>query len=150
MVRKVVLPARPIPLAAAFCGFMAFALTTSGQVAPDRLADLEGAITAAEGALRDGDLLGRQDDALIELQAVLNSRPEFADARYLLGKTLLSRDAAEAAATHLEAAARLAPDEANIHYQLARAYEQLGRPELARQELATYQQLKEKRRAKTP
>src|SRR5437667_5001944 len=33
---------------------MAFALTTSGQVAPDRLADLEGAITAAEGALRDG------------------------------------------------------------------------------------------------
>ena len=87
---------------------------------------------------------------MIELQAVLNSRPEFADARYLLGKILLSRDAAEAAANHLEAAARLAPDEANIHYQLARAYEKLGRTELARQELATYQQLKEKRRAKTP
>src|SRR5436190_9962033 len=54
VMREVVLPPRPIRLAVALCGFMAFALTTSGQVAPDRLADLEGAITAAESALRDG------------------------------------------------------------------------------------------------
>jgi len=96
------------------------------------------------------DLLGRQDDALIELQAVLDSRPELVDAQYLLGKILLSRDAADAAAGHLEAAARLAPDDANIHYQLARAYQRLGRTELARQEFATYQQLKEKQRGKKP
>ena len=94
------------------------------------------------------DLLGRQDDALIELQAVLNSRPEFADAQYLLGKILLSRNAADAGVVHLEAAARLAPEDSNVHYQLARAYERLGRTELARQELATYQQLKEKQRGK--
>src|SRR5436190_29266 len=94
------------------------------------------------------DLLGRQDDAMLELQVVLNSRPDFADARYLLGKILLSRGAADAAAVHLEAAARLAPDDSNIHYQLARAYERLGRTESARQELATYQQLKEKQRGK--
>ncbi|PYQ93901.1 MAG: hypothetical protein DMF97_19225, partial [Acidobacteria bacterium] len=41
-------------LAVALCGFMAFTLMASGQSATDRLAGLEGTITAAEGALRDG------------------------------------------------------------------------------------------------
>ena len=96
------------------------------------------------------DLLGRQEDALSELRMVLKARPELAAARYLRGKILLSRGAPADAATQLEIAARLTPEDANIHYQLARAYEQLGRTDLARQELATYQQLKERRRAKTP
>jgi Flp pilus assembly protein TadD len=110
-----------------------------------------GDVKARETLATALDLLGRQDDALGELRTVLESRPEFAAARYLTGKILLSRGAQAEAATHLEIAARLAPDDANIHFQLARAYEQLGRAELARQEFATYQQLKEKqRRGKTP
>jgi tetratricopeptide (TPR) repeat protein len=96
------------------------------------------------------DLNGRQDDALAELRTVLRSRPEFADARYLMGKILLSRGAADEAAAHLEAAARLAPNDANVHYQLARAYEKLGRADSAQKEFEAYQQLKEKRRGKTP
>ena len=46
----------------------------------------------------------------------------------------------------LEAAARLAPDDANVHYQLGRAYQKLGRTELAEKELEVYRQIKDKRR----
>ncbi|PYQ85542.1 MAG: hypothetical protein DMG03_08795 [Acidobacteria bacterium] len=51
---------------------------------------------------------------------------------------------------HLEAAARTAPQDANIHYQLARAYEKIGRAELAEKEFAIYRDLKDKQRGKTP
>jgi tetratricopeptide (TPR) repeat protein len=96
------------------------------------------------------DLEGRADQALVEARTVVKANPEFADARYLLGKILLAGGAADEAAMHLEAAARTAPQEANIHYQLARAYERLGRAELAEKEFATYRDLKDKQRGKTP
>ena len=50
------------------------------------------------------------------------AKPDFADARYLLGKILLGPGRLEEAVEHLEAAARLAPEDANTHYQLGRAY----------------------------
>jgi tetratricopeptide (TPR) repeat protein len=96
------------------------------------------------------DLEGARDQALAEARSVVRARPEFADARYLLGKILLAGGAADEAAIHLEAAARIAPEDANIHFQLARAYEKLGRADSAHKEFETYQQLKEKRRGKTP
>jgi tetratricopeptide (TPR) repeat protein len=96
------------------------------------------------------DLEGRADQALVEARTVVKAKPDFADGRYLLGKILLAGGAADEAAMHLEAAARTAPEDANIHYQLARAYEKLGRSELAEKEFATYRDLKDKQRGKTP
>src|SRR5262249_17589283 len=84
--------------------------------------------------------------ALPLLKDVLQAKPDSADARYLLGKILLAQGSAAEAAAHLAAAAKAAPEDANIHYQLARAYQALGRTALAEQEMAVYRQIKEKRR----
>ena len=73
------------------------------------------------------DPLQRPEEALPLLRSVLQTKPEHADARYLLGKILLAQGAARRRREHLEAAARLAPEDANIHYQLGRAYQKLGR-----------------------
>jgi Flp pilus assembly protein TadD len=76
---------------------------------------------------------------------VLEARPDFADARYLLGKILLAQGATAEAIAQLEAATRLAPDEANAHYQLARAYTSLGRAEDAQREFEVFRQIKARR-----
>jgi Flp pilus assembly protein TadD len=68
------------------------------------------------------------------------------DARYLLGKILLSLGQGEAAAGELESAARLAPEDANIHYQLSQAYRKNGQTELADRAFERYRQLKDKKR----
>ena len=52
---------------------------------------------------------------------------------------------AEAAAQQLETAARLSPQDANIPYQLGRAYQKLGRAEQAQQQFEVFRQLKAKR-----
>ena len=46
----------------------------------------------------------------------------------------------------LEIAVRLAPDEANVHYQLGQAYQKLGKTELAQEQFQAYQRLKDQRR----
>jgi Flp pilus assembly protein TadD len=46
---------------------------------------------------------------------------------------------------HLEAAARLAPEDANAHYQLGRAYTKLGRSEDAQRQFELVRQIKAKR-----
>ena len=81
---------------------------------------------------------------------MLKTKPDFAGARYLLGKILLAQGAAAEAVEHLEAAARLAPDEANIRYQLGQAYQKLGRADLAQQQFEVFRQLKDKRRGSLP
>ena len=91
------------------------------------------------------ELQGRYDDALLLLRQVLKARPDFAQGRYLFGKILLAQGAAEQAAEQLEAALRVAPKDANIHYQLGRAYQSLGREEAARKEFEVFQQLKDQR-----
>ena len=45
--------------------------------------------------------------------------------------------------------ARLAPDDANIHFQLAQAYQKTGHGDLAQQQFDLYQKLKDKRRGRT-
>ena len=60
------------------------------------------------------------------LRAVLQEQPEFGDARYLLGKILLASGEPDRAVPHLEAAVRLAPEDATYHYQLAQAYQRSG------------------------
>jgi Flp pilus assembly protein TadD len=51
---------------------------------------------------------------------------------------------------HLEEAAALAPEDANIQYQLGRAYQTLGREEQARKKFELFQKLKDKRRGSAP
>jgi len=87
---------------------------------------------------------------MAEARAVLRVRPDFADARYLLGKILLAQGAAQEAVAQLEVAARLSPDSANIHYQLGQAYQKLGKTSEAQEQFATFQRLKDRRRAATP
>jgi Flp pilus assembly protein TadD len=84
------------------------------------------------------------------LRAVLKAKPDYADARYVLGKILLARGDAAPAAEHLEAAARLAPEDANIRYQLGQAYQKLGRTDEAQQQFEIFRQIKDKRRGSTP
>ena len=76
---------------------------------------------------------------------MLRVRPDYAQARYLFGKILLAQGAAEQAAEQLEAAARVAPKDANIHYQLGRPTSRSGAQEAARKEFEVFQQLKDQR-----
>ncbi len=81
---------------------------------------------------------------------MLARRPDYADARYLLGKILLSNGAAAEAVDHLERAAQLAPADPNVHYQLGQAYQRLGKSDLAAKEFEMFQQLKAKSRGDMP
>jgi Flp pilus assembly protein TadD len=80
----------------------------------------------------------------------VREQPEFADGRYLFGKVLLAKGAAAEAAEELRAAVRLAPDDANAHYQLGQAYQKLGQADLAEQQFEIFKQLKDKRRGGRP
>jgi predicted Zn-dependent protease len=87
----------------------------------------------------------KADEARGLLREVLKSKPDLADARYLLGKILLAQGAAAEAAEQLEAAARLNPDDPGIHYQLGQAYQKLGRTELAQQQFDLFREIKARR-----
>jgi protein O-GlcNAc transferase len=75
---------------------------------------------------------------------VLAVKPNYAHARYLFGKILLARGQAQEALVHLEAAVKLAPGDANVHYQLGQAYQRLGRTEQAAEAFEAYKRLKDK------
>ena len=66
------------------------------------------------------------------MREVIAERPDFADARYELGKALLQQGDLKGAVESLEMAARLKPDQAHVHYQLGRAYIAAGRKRKAR------------------
>ena len=83
------------------------------------------------------------------LREVVGLKPDFAEARYELGKALLQQGDLKGALENLEAAARLAPDKSYVHFQLARAYQAAGRKAEGDAQLELYKQLKEKERAQT-
>jgi tetratricopeptide (TPR) repeat protein len=83
------------------------------------------------------------------MREVVGLKPDFADARYELGKALLQQGDVKEALENLEAAAKLAPDKSHIHYQLGRAYIAAGRKADGDAQLELYKQLKEKERTQT-
>ena len=95
-------------------------------------------------------LLAQQIDRGLQLmREVVAEQPEFADARYELGKALLLKGDIKGSVESLEIAARLKPEEAYVHYQLGRAYIAAGRKAEGESQLEISRQLKEKARAKT-
>jgi Flp pilus assembly protein TadD len=96
------------------------------------------------------DLENEAAAAIQELQLVLRADPARSDARYLLGKVLLAEGRLEESVSQLESAVALAPGEPNPHYQLALAYQRLGRVAEARGEFDVHRRLKQEKREATP
>jgi tetratricopeptide (TPR) repeat protein len=95
-------------------------------------------------------LLAQQETRGIALmREIVKERPDFADARYELGKALLQRGDVKGSIENLELAVRLKPDQAHVHYQLGRAYIAAGRKADGDAQLEISKELKEKARAKT-
>lgn len=80
--------------------------------------------------------------AVMLLKEVIAARPDYADARYRLGKTLVEQGDVAGAIEHLEAAARSEPAKDYIRYQLSIAYRRASRPADADRELQLYKELK--------
>ncbi len=88
------------------------------------------------------------------LQAALKLEPQSPEANALLGKLLVKQGKVAEALVPLQFAVAKDPQDPDKRYQLARAYQQLGRREDAAREFAEVQRLKaqqlEKDRARTP
>lgn len=78
---------------------------------------------------------------------VLAAQPGYAPAQYEIGKMLMDDNQPQQALPYLQAAARLDPSKAYVHYQLQAAYRKLSRTADADRELAIYQQMKAASRA---
>jgi tetratricopeptide (TPR) repeat protein len=87
-------------------------------------------------------------EALTLLREAVAIRPDYADARYQLGKTLIEQGDAQAAVAHLESAARIDPAKDYIHYQLSIAYRRTARAADAERELQLYRELKASSRSR--
>lgn len=82
------------------------------------------------------------EQALALLRETVAARPQYADAQYQLGKTLIERGEITEAIEHLEIAARAEPSKDYIHYQLSIAYRRASRNTDADRELQLYRDLK--------
>jgi tetratricopeptide (TPR) repeat protein len=89
-------------------------------------------------------------EALALLREAVAAQPDFADARYQLGKVLVERGELNEAIEHLEAAARFEPSKDYVHYQLSIAYRRARRPADAERELQLYKELKASSRGREP
>jgi len=80
--------------------------------------------------------------ALALLREIVTVSPQYADAQYQLGKTLIDMGEVTEAIEHLEVAARAEPSKDYIHYQLSIAYRRASRNTDADRELKLYRDLK--------
>lgn len=93
-----------------------------------------------------GDCLMRLEQpekALPLLQQTADASPDFLPAHASLGLALARLGKQQEAIPHLKAALDMDED-ASLHYQLSRAYQATGQPDLAKQTLAAYQELRKK------
>jgi tetratricopeptide (TPR) repeat protein len=78
---------------------------------------------------------GRTEAAVDRLQSAVRRHPDAARAQLELGCVLLALDRVAESATHLERATALDPQGARGHLLLGKAYQRMGKSELARKEL---------------
>jgi tetratricopeptide (TPR) repeat protein len=76
------------------------------------------------------------------LEETINLKPDYADARYQLGKIYLEKGETQKAVEQLEAAVASDANKDFIHYQLSIAYRKMSRKDEADRELKRYQELK--------
>ena len=103
----------------------------------------------ASAAIRAGEIYHAKsspDKALGYYDRAVRLRPDFAEARLALGRSLLEMTRVADATRHLEKAVELNPADPRSRYQLARAYRQAGKTEAQKQQLAEYRRLQSERR----
>jgi Flp pilus assembly protein TadD len=83
------------------------------------------------------------------MREVIQSKPDFGDAHFELGKALLQKGDIKGSVESLETAVKLEPDQAHVHYQLGRAYIAAGRNAEGESQLEISRKLKEKVRGQT-
>jgi predicted Zn-dependent protease len=83
----------------------------------------------------------RPQDALSNAERAVQLDPEAAGGHELLGRSLLEVGKTEAAIKELEIASRLAPNYAEVHFNLARAYTKARMPAEAERERAIFARL---------
>ena len=95
------------------------------------------------------ELLGHGDNAEAKEHATkaVARAPSLFAAHNALGRALVELGELDAGIRELEEAMRLAPESAETHFALARAYARAGRTEDAERERAAFTQLEERRRA---
>jgi len=90
-------------------------------------------------------VLGNTTRGIQTMLEVIKIDPNFAQARYELGKALLLQNDVAGAVTNLETAAKLDVENADFHYELGRAYTAAGRHEEAKRENQTSNTLKKQK-----
>jgi tetratricopeptide (TPR) repeat protein len=99
-------------------------------------------------------LADNPEEALKLASQALKLKPELPEAFSIRGRALLSLQKPQEAIDDLNKAAALDPQDSATHFQLARAYRQVGRPQDARRENSIYEKLEQETHAekekKTP
>ncbi|MGI9036017.1 MAG: tetratricopeptide repeat protein [Pyrinomonadaceae bacterium] len=90
------------------------------------------------------------DEAIALLREAIAARPDYADARYQLGKALIEKGDIKEAIENLESAAATDPKKDYIHYQLSIAYRRSSRIADADRELKIFRELKDANRREKP
>ena len=90
------------------------------------------------------------DEAERLLKEAIDSKYDYADARYQLGKLFIEKGAINEALEQLQVAANLDPKKEYIHYQLSIAFRKASRIEEADRALKLYSELKSASRNDTP
>jgi Flp pilus assembly protein TadD len=83
------------------------------------------------------------------MREIIRLRPDYAEAHYELGKTLLLQGKVAEAVERLETAVKLKPDTAYAHYQLGRAYLAAGRKAEGENHIEISNRLKAKERGQS-